>query len=163
MGIDTRLVPFFDLSKYFIECSNINECLLEFNNTQMYISSIIKLRTELELEFKEFSREFEVFFSSKKDEIWHNAKKRGLSPTESNIHDTVIKLFPEEYAEKRERYDSAKANYEAANSLMMAMFQRKDMLCETIAFFKSKQENDNCLAKNKEFLKKLGVIIHGNS
>jgi hypothetical protein len=157
--IDQRLHPFFDVTRYFLEVSNINECLIEFQKTQRYLSDLIKLKAELEMELGELERGFKIFFCSKRDEIFRGFKKYDISPTEKNIEDATIKLFGSDYIPMREKVDNKRVNMEACQSLIMAMFQRKDIITETINFFRSKNENDNCLIKNKEFLRKLGIKL----
>lgn len=159
--IDSRLTKFLDLSKHFLEVSSIDECIIEFQNTQNYIGELIKIKAEIDSEYRAIQRERDIFLADKNDAALYNFRRNGISPSEKNIQDFVIKSNKKEYERLQEQFDEKYINSEAAKSFLMSMFQRKDVICETISFMKSKKENDNCLAKNKEFLRKLGVLVDG--
>lgn len=161
--IDQRLIPYLDLSKHFLEVTTINECLLEFQSTQKNIFDVIRLKGELDTELRSHSRKYHTFMSERRDATYLHFRKSGICPTEKNIEDYVIRAAKVEYEQLKEKIDECEINSEIAKNILMALYQRKDIIAETIKFFQCKKENENCMAKNKEFLRKLGVLIDGTT
>lgn len=156
--MNPALRAFCDLTKYFlVNVSSVQECLLESKATQENLVRIIELKHKLEVEYQTHHREFETFLADKRDQIVSILHKNEIRATEQIVEDRMKRFHKQEYCERKSKVDAAKADLDMASSLMMALFQRKDIIVEVIMLMKSKQETDGCLLKNKEILRKLGI------
>ena len=159
--IPIELEPYFNIFKYFLNnVSSIDECLLEFQNTQKNIGEIIKLKAKYLHSLKKAKLDFDITFAPIRDEIVYTTKvKKGLNLTEKAIENQVLATNKELYCKLQSEIDDSETWFEISNNLLMALFQRKDILVETINYFKSKNQMENCLMKNEIFLKKFEKFL----
>jgi dsDNA-binding SOS-regulon protein len=151
-----RLNKFFDLGMYFLDnVSSIEECLLEAKETQTRLLEIIKLQMEIGEEFSTAERDYDIFLAEKRAIVHKILRNKGVTPTQQVVETTAIKMFKDEFIVIKTQYDDLKVLVDVANSLKMAMFQRKDVIVETIRHWRSKEEKESCILKNKEFISKI--------
>lgn len=152
--MDVRLSKYADAAKFFLKnVSSISECLEEARKTQEMLSELITLQAELEATYKKAESKFNVFCSDKRDSLFNVLNKNGVKSSSQILEDKLIRLNSKEYEEYKEQLDVAKIDFETAQSLKMAYFQRKDIILEVINYWKSKSEIETCILKNKEFIK----------
>lgn len=156
--MDERLKKYCDIGKHFLfKAHSIQDLLNESQNTQIYMMELIELKDEFLRKVNQTENKFEIYFSTKREEQHSYLTKNGIKGSTEKIIDDRVRKFSKDYLQMKEEYDEAKINFDICNTLMMAFFQRKDLIVETINFFKSIKEADSCIVKNAAILKKLGI------
>jgi hypothetical protein len=156
-----RLSKFFDACKYFLlEAASVGDCIQEAQRTQGYLAELIELKKTFQDEALAAEGEYDRFMAEHRDQVGYILRKNGVkSVTERMVEDRVVRMHGEEYTKLRKAYTDAKTNFEVVDKLLMAMFQRKDLICETINYMRSKVESESCILKTKSILKKLGLEV----
>ncbi len=154
--MDERLKKYADMAKFFLANSNsISDCLEEARKTQITLAELIELQNELQIKYQKMENKFEAWCADKRDAIFQVLNKNSVKSSERVIEDKMVRLNSAEYQDLKNALDEAKIDYQTAEALKMAYFQRKDIIAEVINYWRSRGEIDTCIMKNKEFVKKL--------
>jgi hypothetical protein len=154
--VNSLLKKFLTISNFLLtDCYNIGDCLNEAKRTQDLLFEISGMVHKMERSFNKARHDYELFVSIKRLEVRDSLKRKGYDCTAQIVEDAMIKFHEAEYSKKKQTVERRKTDYDLANSLKMAMFQRKDLIMETIAFFRTNIDHDACILKNKEFIQKI--------
>jgi len=154
-----KLKEYCDACKYFLPNANsIQDCLIEAQKTQKYLSDIIELKAEIDSELRTAQNKYDTFMAEKRESIFSVANKLGTkNMTSQIIEDKVKKFEKQEYLFFKEMLDSLQIEFEMSTNLLMAMYQRKDLITETIKFFQIRKDTESCIMRNKDIARKLGL------
>lgn len=154
--IESRLKEYLNLGKYFmIDVSDMDGCIKESQKSQRYLSELIELKDKLSKLVVRKKDKLERFMSEKRDIIRTTLQNNGVSITEKMIEDRVSRVHAEDIFKLREDMENDKINLETTESLLMAMFQRKDLIKEFMNYLRSNCEKEGCILTNKAFIRKL--------
>lgn len=154
--MNKHLKKFQAISNFLLtDCFNISDCLREAKRTQDLLAEISVLCYKFEKAHNKARHDFEMFCSVKRLEVRDSLKRKGYDVTAQIIEDSLIKFYEAEHSKKKQNLERKKADHDLAVSFKMALFQRKDLIMETIAFYRTNIDHDSCIIKNKEFIQKI--------
>jgi hypothetical protein len=154
--IESRLKEYLNLGKYFmVDVCDIDGCIKESQKSQRYLSELIELKDKLSKLVHKKKDKVERFMSEKRDIIRTTLQNNGVSVTEKMVEDRVSRVHAEELYKLKDELDNDKINLETTESLLMAMFQRKDLIKEYMTYLRSNCEKEGCILSNKAFIKRL--------
>lgn len=152
----TKLKEYMNIGKYFmVGVSDIEGCIQESQKCQKYLCELIEMK---DFSCRDSSRKrdiFERFMTEKRDIIRTALSNRGVSYTEKSVDDRLIRIHADEYYKLKSESDDAKTNHEIVENLLMAMYQRKDLIKEYINYLRVSTEKEGCILNNKQFINQL--------
>ena len=150
------LKKFLSISNFLLtNCNCIADCLVEGQRTSTLLTEICQLCQVLERRYLQGKQEFDRFISLKRVEVMDTLKRKGFSVTQQMTEDYLVKFFEKDYTRHRTSVERRKTDMDFAHALKMAMFQRKDLVMETIALLRTNVDHDSCIVKNSEFIRKI--------
>lgn len=154
-----KLKDYCDACKYFLpQANSIQDCLVEAQNTQKYLAELIFLKAEIDSELRIAQNKYDIFMADKREAIFAVANKLSTkNMTSQVIEDKVKKFERQDYLFYKELLDTLQIEFEMCTNLLMAMYQRKDLITETIKFFQIRKDTESCIMRNKDIAKKLGL------
>lgn len=154
--LDSRFKKFYERSREFLgNVTSLDQVLYEMKVSHEELMEIIQIHSELCERFNSIERRYSHFLSEKRDLVFEKFKSVGVSATQLNIEDRVVRTFKQEFLDLKREYDEAKLNLDTANNIKSALFQRKEYLKSLADFFNTKHEAESCIMTNKAFVRRL--------
>jgi len=158
--LDSRFKKIYERTRTFLDkVSSLDDVLYEMKISNEELMEAIEILSEHQEKFNSISRRYEMFLSEKRDHIFSKFKASGISATQQNIEDQVVRVFKQEFQDLRCEYDEAKTNFDTANNIKYALTQRKEYLKALFDYFTSKHESENCIMTNKSFVRKIMHLL----